>query len=261
MALFEFELRNPVEITPWRSEEGPSLSWFALTDGWFRMPVGNQVLFEYSEGLRRHLQLSDPRADYQIAALARDMLGCVSSARTLLPPRIERLAADWDAMRRFEVACFALPETDDPDNLAYNAWRWLGERSPWTSYLVANPQVSFVRIGNEVRIYWDNRSQQIEGTTAWSAATGMHAIPVEVFSEECRLFSERLLAQMTLRIDSLEAGALRAQTPVDCPSLRRQHEEWAAEFAGYFRPREPDLTWAETERALAILAVRVGVPF
>jgi hypothetical protein len=262
MALFEFELRDPAEITPWGNEaEGLHLSWFALTDGWFRMPVGDQALFEYSDKLRHHCGFADPRPDYQIASFARDMLLSVMPAMAPLPPRIERLAGDWDAMKGLEAACFALDETDDPDRLAYDAWRWLGERSPWTSYLAANPQISFVRIGNDVRIHWDNRNLEIKGIAAWTAGKGMHAIPVDVFREECREFSDRLLEQMARRIDSLETGKLRARIPVSCASLRTQHDEWVAEFAGYFKPREPDLSWTETERALATMAEKLGAKF
>lgn len=262
MALFEFELRDPADITPWGSQDkGFSLSWFALTDGWFRMPVGDRVLFEYSEELRQHLKLADPRPDYQVASFARDMLLCAMPAMAPLPPRIERMASDWDSMKKFEAACLALEETEDPDNLAYDAWRWLGERSPWTSYLNATPRISFVRIGNEVRIHWDNRGQQTEGIEAWTAAKGMHAMPADVFYDECRAFSDRLLEQMARRIDLLETGKLRTQIPVDCASLRTQHQQWVAEFAEYFRPREPDLPWTQTERALASLGEKVGSRF
>ena len=130
MAMFEFELRDTADIAPWRAEKGPILSWFALTDGWFRMMVGDQVLFEYSEGLRLRLKLEDPRADYQIASFARDMLECVAPAVAPLPPQVERLAEDWDALKKFEAACLDLEEKEDPENLAYDAWRWLGEPRP-----------------------------------------------------------------------------------------------------------------------------------
>ena len=48
--LFEFEL-TPVEcVAPWGEPLAQSLSWFALTDGAFRMPVGTDVLFSVHGG-------------------------------------------------------------------------------------------------------------------------------------------------------------------------------------------------------------------
>jgi hypothetical protein len=189
------------------------------------------------------------------------MLGCVSFVMSPLPLRVERLAADWDAMKKFEEACFALDEKDDPENLAYDAWRWEGERSPWTSYLNANPRLSFLRIGDEVCIHWDNRSLDIEGVMAWTAGKGTHTLPADIFLKECRDFANRLLAQMASRIDSLEGGRLRTQVPLDFACLRRQHQEWAEELEDYFKPRKPDLSWEQTERALSTLARKIGVCF
>lgn len=261
MPLFEFQLRDPINITPWDTDEGPQLSWFALTDGWFRMPVGEQALFEYSESLQRHLKLEDCRPDYQIASFARDMLECAAPAVAPLPPRIERLAVDWERLKELEAASFDLNEADDPENLAYDAWRWLGERSPWTSYLNANPRLSFVRIGQEVRIHWDNRDQEIESVAAWTAQKGTHALPVDAFMKECQDFSNRLLTQMARRIDLLDTGELQAQIPLDFASLRRQHRDWETEFATHFKKREPDISWEKTEKALCALAQKTGLPF
>ena len=40
--LFEFELKKIEDIEPWGAPEKPSLSWFALTDGTFRVEVGER---------------------------------------------------------------------------------------------------------------------------------------------------------------------------------------------------------------------------
>lgn len=257
MALFDFELRDVGEIPPWETSAGPSLSWFALSDGYFRMPLGNEVLFEYTEAVQRKLKMKDSRADYQIASIARDMLECVAPALAKLPPRIERLASDWSRLCELQTATEAMEKDDDWD-LAYDAWRWLGERSPWTSYFASNPRLSFVRVENQVRIHWDNRGLEIEELPAWTAQKGMHALPVDVFVDECRSFYKRLLAQMSNRIDSIESGAAKVQTPVDIASLREQHTSWEAEFEAHFAERKPDLPWERSERALCAVAKKVS---
>jgi hypothetical protein len=64
---------------------------------------------------------------------------------------------------------------------------------------------------------------------------------------------------MAVRIDALEAGREHAQIPLDVPSLRRQHEEWVSELAGYFRDYQPDIPWDEAEAAVRAIAESAGV--
>jgi hypothetical protein len=261
VALFEFELARVEDIVPWGTSDRPSLSWFALTDGRFRMPVGDQVLFEYSDEIMAHWGTGGRVADYQIAAFAREMLGSVAAGSARLPKRIERLASDWNLLTALQRGADAVDESDEADELAYAAWRWLGERSPWASYLVANPNFHFVRVGTQLRIHWDNRDRIVDGIPVWTAQLGVHAMPVESFVAECRDFAERLLSEMASRIESIEAGTVRARTALNTQSLREQQETWRAEFASYFREYNPDIPWHEAERALQLIAERRGLPF
>ena len=83
MALFEFGLVQVEEIEPWGTGDDQSLTWFALTDGALRMPVGAQTLFEYTDAVWNHWNVP-PRpgaperfersAHYQVASFARDLL-------------------------------------------------------------------------------------------------------------------------------------------------------------------------------------------
>ncbi len=57
MKLFQFEFKAVEEIVPWGSGEERSLSLFALTDGFFRMPVGEQVLFRYRDEILSQLSV------------------------------------------------------------------------------------------------------------------------------------------------------------------------------------------------------------
>lgn len=240
MPLFEFELRPVEEITPWGEGAGRNLSWFALTDGYFRVRAGGDTLFEYTDAVVSHFGLPRREANYQIAAFARDLLGSVAAGVAPLPADVERLASDWERLmelvRRF-------PEEAE-------AWRWLGERSPWTSYLAAAPRVQFVRMGDVVRIHWDNRECTIDGLPAWTAQYGVHAMAPDAFLAESRDFAARLLGAMEERIAGIEHGVLRPQVPVDAASLRAQHETWRRELESYFRDYEPDVPWGEAEAAL-----------
>lgn len=261
MALFEFELARVEDMIPWETADGPSWSWFAWTDGRFRMPVGDQVLFEYTDEIMAHWGNLVRHADYQIAAFAREMLGSVTAGAACLPERVERLAADWNRLTELRRGAILEEAGEDADEIAYTAWRWLGERSPWASYLVANPSFHFVRVGDEVRIHWDNRHLLIDGRSVWTAQVGVHVMLVEAFVNECRDFSSRLLREMDGRIGAVEKGAVRAQAVLNPESLRAQHEEWRAEFDSYFGEYHPDIAWPEAELALQIIAEKRLLPF
>jgi hypothetical protein len=262
MPLFEFEL-TPVElVTPWGEPPAQSLSWFALTWGAFRMPVGTDFLFQYTpETLARWGEDPTSRgATYQIAAFARDALASAAAGAATMPRLFEHLASHPDLRRRLlrlsnEIAA----RSDEDQQRAYTAWRWLGERSPCMSYLVARPRFAFLRVGDEVHVAWDNSDAMIEGVKVWTAESGVLVLPVQAFLAECRSFADRLLASMEGRIEAIATGEARPRVSVDVGALREQHGAWAREFAGYFGSYTPDIEWRDAESALREIAREGGV--
>lgn len=253
MPLFEFELARVEDITPWGEPGNRSLSWFALTDGTFRIAAGEQILFRYTPEVLAHWGMQQQDADYQIAAFARDMLGAVAAALTPLPALFERLVADWELLSRLQ-ATSSQESSDVSAEDDYTAWSWLGERSPWTSYLNATPQLCFVRVGDEVHVRWDNRQWLVDGIPVWTAQHGVLAMPANEFLGECRSFADRLLDGMQSRINDIEANRARPQVPVDVFALREQQETWREEFETYFAPYKPDIPWGDAERAVRRIA-------
>lgn len=247
MKLFEFEL-SPIEnIHPWGEEPNLSLSWFALTDGVFRFNVGNDVLFRYSKDIIRHWELTAQDADYQIAAFARDFLGSIAAALKPIPSFLQPIAWDWKLLRE------VLVKSNEHDS-SYEAFRWLGERSPFTSYLTQCPEISFIRKENEIIIGWDNRCCLIDGLQVWESSFGMYIVTVDDFIKECRSFADRILDDMQARIVMITSGEIKAQIPLDPDELLKQHESWREEFDEYFsRQDEPDFSWDETEKAINLI--------
>ncbi|MBA4106658.1 MAG: hypothetical protein C0485_12950 [Pirellula sp.] len=252
MAIFEFELASVEDILPWGEPGEQSLSWFALTDGRFRVIVGDQILFRYSDEILSHRGSLERDAEYQVAAFVRSILSCVAAAVAPLPPRIERLASNWQLLMELEKP---LDDVRAVDDLWYDAWGWLGERSPSTSYLVGCPKFQFVRI------HWDNRGRSIDGLPVWTARQGVRVMSVEAFLEECRDLVRRLLSAMHERIAGIEVGAMKPQVEVSTSSLHEQHEMWRAEFASYFGEYQPDVPWQETENTLLAIAQKKGLRF
>lgn len=259
MALFEFELQPVETIIPWDSEDGPHLSWFALTYGLFSMNVGDQTLFEYTDAIQRRWNCGSARADYQVAAFARDLVGCAGAAIAPLPARFENLARRWPDLDRAQRVSASSTQGDAEADLQWSAWRWLAERTPDTGYLVGAPEVHFVRVDNQVRILWDNRAKMSDGIPIWTAEIGMYELPVESYVQECASFIDGLLSNMSRRIDSIESGLAKAQAAVDPEKLREQQDAWEKELRSYLEEREPEIPWSEAERAMETHARAIGL--
>lgn len=203
MPLFEFELAPPGTMG--------TENWFMLSWGSFRINVGDEVLFRYTDGTD---------ATYQLASFARDALCKVPGGIAPVPEIIER-------MDRREIMRLYRDEVDE--ELHYTAFRWMGQRAPWMSYLLDRPEFYYVRIGENVHIRWDN-------PPVWTAREGEYVLHVDAFLDECRSFAHRLVSQMRERIDD---------------SMLRQHELWRCEYEGYLRlEHEPDIPWDETIAAI-----------
>lgn len=258
MSLFEFELIPVEHIEPWDEGETSSLSWFALTLGTFHMTLGSEhgELFRYSPSVLDEAAGEGPYPTYQIAAFAGDILGAARAGIEPLPTFLEDLLQNESAFWTLESA----GQDDASDNdRSYVAWRWLGERSPSTSYLVAHPRLWFVRVADEIWIQWDNRDRMIDGRPMWTATHGKYVLSLATFVAECRAFASRLLQEMDDRLLAIESGTAVPACAVSLPALRAEHETWRAELAAYFEHCEPDFTWSEVEQAIRSLAADHGV--
>ena len=168
------------------------LTWFALTSGRFRIHVGDQVLFRYTDEILSHWDVEEKDADYEIASFARDILDCAGAALQPLPDFFEAIALDWKRLSDLQRRA---AKHDD----YYEAFRWLGERSPVTGYLIACPNISFCRIGQKVVIGWDNRDLIVDGIQVWEAQFGQIEIPVDDFRSESEVFADRTIERDVLQ--------------------------------------------------------------
>lgn len=256
MALFEFELHPVEHIRPWGEPGSQTLSWFALSLGSFHMPVGGETLFQYSPEILSHWGADEKYADYQVAAFAREMLGSAAAGAARLPERIERIAAHWDAVTA------VLPVAAADNERHYAATRWVRERSPWTGYLTACPRFSFVRVGDEVFIHWDNRECSVDGVKVWTATQGTYVLSVDAFRVECHDFADRLLKAMNERLDDIVAKRAAPQIDVDLAALRQQHQTWRNEFETTLGTTySPGIPWEVAEDAMRSIARERGIVF
>ena len=275
--LFQFELAPVERIQPWSGQDGSlSLSLYALTDGHFRISVGEEVLLRYTPEIISHWRLDHQDADYQVACFARDVLDAVSAIISPIPALFENIVRDEVLFRQLQESPTKQPYEKVPSSVIseldagkanrdfkedhYDAFRWLDERSIWLNYFTACPNLWFVRVGEEVWVQWDNTNRKFEGIEVWAARRGTYALSVGAFLAECHSFSERLLSAMESRIASIENGSVRAQIPLDSASLRMELLEFKKEFINSLSAKyEPDIDWEEAEEAMRNIALSRGI--
>ena len=80
--IFDFTL-DPIEnVHPWGKPENLSISWFVLTQGNYRLKVGNEYLLNYTNDFIKHLSEKYPEytrtqttfVDYYVVRLWEDVL-------------------------------------------------------------------------------------------------------------------------------------------------------------------------------------------
>ncbi len=219
--LFEFELRPLREIQPWGGPEAPSLHWFGLTDGLYWIQAGEHTLFEYAVRVQEILGVSR-FCDYQVARLYEDVLDVVPYALEPVPKELRRYISVDEATERdhyWKEWCASEKSTD----LIDDAGPWMGRRTLDCTHLSPSTHIVFWSDDDTVHIEWDNRGKLLEGNPAWSEQLGRWNLPREHFMNEVRSFHDRLMEQMSSRVEEVAAGALAERAYVDLPGLRREH--------------------------------------
>jgi Family of unknown function (DUF5984) len=237
-SLFQFELTPVAEIQPWMGPEGPHLHWYGLTHGLYWMQVGDHRLFEYS--LDVVSRFAGPRfCDYQVARLHDDVLELVPHALEPVPQELQPyIAGEWD--RYWKTWSQVLGDGGpNPDARDAAIW-WMNRRTLDSAYLTPSANIMVWSTPATIRIQWDNRLKEFQGSKAWSADYGFWEISRGEFVNEVRSFHDRLIEQMDDRVSQVAAGALGAHIHIDSEGLiRQQAQEARSIFRRLAEPEEP----------------------
>ncbi|HEY9907288.1 MAG TPA: DUF5984 family protein [Thermosynechococcaceae cyanobacterium] len=91
--LFDFHLRPLEEVMPWGKPPNSYLSWFVLTDGFYRLQVGSEFLFNYSDDFAERWAAQSVSVhtrsfvDYYVVRLWEDLLEILPDVLEPLPLR------------------------------------------------------------------------------------------------------------------------------------------------------------------------------
>lgn len=252
---FEFWLRPLSEVEPWESNGRKTLHWYGLTDGFYRITVGGNELFEHHAALYEALGWQTPStpagfehaANYPVARLFQDLGGIASTVESdPVPEGVARFLATPDARRAWTSLC----ECEVEPEILETATAWLDARTLDSGHLRAGPHLHFWRSHAGVHAWCDNRRRTIDGHPAW-AHDELHAlVSPDQFRDAVFSFRYAFLETMEARIREIEVSWTREDVEIDLTSLRAEHAR-ASEF-----PNPSTITptdWAPVTAALGTL--------
>ncbi len=252
--MFRFALKPLEAIEPWGEAPKLSLSWFALTDGYYFIEVGDHKVLWYSEGGCRAQGWDFPptpvgfelAASYQVSRLFEDIAELYSAILEPVPEDIAAILDTADSHQEWNVLIANWDWKDDTEA----GLLWADQRTLDTGYLRAGPRPTFWRVGDTIRFRCDNRRKLLDGARIWSSELVEHELPVREFVEHVRLFGSSLLSQMDERTGRVEAGWCREGVRLDAAELRRDHESRVEQWrAATSRPCVPT-DWNVVRRVL-----------
>ncbi|BEL05534.1 hypothetical protein Q0Z83_037250 [Actinoplanes sichuanensis] len=252
MIAFRFELRPLDEIPPW--DDPPSLHWFALTDGWYRIEADGHELL-------RRARVDDPHPyiDYQVVRLWEDVSIVTPTVLEPVPedliPFVESDPDTWAC--NFLEYVPVRGEGDDPnapDHPIVAAALWHGDHNLDLCYLSNPPRLRFWRAihggRDEVTLDWRHEDDGRIGFTAGPAVR--LRLPTADYLEAVREFDRELIAAMRERVEELERRGGLPGVDIDLPGLRREHED-RAHWLSRRIDRIPKTDWDAIRQGAAAL--------
>ncbi|MEM9997007.1 MAG: DUF5984 family protein [Bacteroidota bacterium] len=251
----DFALKPLDEVMPWGTPPDQVLHWFGLTDGYYRIDLGEVKLFDYAPEAKAHGATAYPEAysgpyvDYHVVRLWEDLIEVLAPALRPSPDRLIAIMAnpngwiercvDWSGVQ---------PDTEETWEVSDLAMDWISLRRLRSGYLNPNADIWIWSHDEAVVIQWDNRDKLVQGIPAWTAQHGCCEITVSDFVEALAVFNAGLFRQMQERVDAVEAGWCPPGATIDVPHLKREQRERPWWFAQAFR-QPLAIDWLATEAA------------
>lgn len=236
--MFEFELTSLDLVTPWGKSPNLSLHWFGLTDGKYRIRVGDDYLLNYSGDFLARIGDATSFVEYQVVRLWEDILEMLPSILEPVPDELHYLleASARDRKEWYERAT----DEDLPEECTY----WLCDRELNCGYLTHAPQITIWSTENDVIVSWDCELNTENGDPVWSATRGSYKMSRTEFLNAVTEFDAALIAQMKERVDGVVSGWKSDTINIDLGQLICEQDDRSTWLANHLR-RTPDTLWGE----------------
>lgn len=241
--MFEFDLTPVEQIQPWGESPNLSLHWFALTDGKYRIRVGDDYLLNYSDTFLGNANNSTSFVEYQVVRLWEDIVEMLPAILEPVPERLHSLlvASATERNEWLEKAVEDLPEVGT---------YWLCDRELDCGYLTNAPQITIWSTETDVIVGWDCELKSKSGEPVWSATRGSYRMSRNEFLSIVNEFNSALIVQMRDRVDRLASGWKSDTVSIDLSQLIHEQKDRSTWLTNHLR-RTSSTPWNEVVRLLA----------
>jgi hypothetical protein len=225
--MIEFKL-DPIEnVQPWGNEGDKKIHWFALTQGLYRIKVGDEYLLNYNKEFDEYLHNKHPEynfpsttfVDYYVVRLWEDI---ISALPYILKPLPQTLKPIVQASVKWQESWRSGFDIDEKD-YEYTDF-WLFERHLNSHYLQNAPNIWFWSDEENVFIHWDSSEIYVEGIAVWSAIQGSHKISRNEFIENIWSFHSSFIAEMGKRVEWICSNFDNSGIFIDFEQLQKEHK-------------------------------------
>jgi hypothetical protein len=262
--LFDFCLRSLEEVQPWGKAPDLSLSWFGLTEGFYRLQVGSEFLLNYSDEFinywasRSSNGYSGSFIDYYVVRLWEDILDMLPDVLKPLPPELSSFFEDDSiAWCRWERDASTWLDNQSDEDRAIGMFElavlWQHTRRLDAAYLQNAPRIWIWSTDRNVIVSWDNTEIALEGIPVWSAERGHYAIERSEFLDEVHAFNNRLISEMAERVESVCAHWYRTEIFVDTQHLRYEQQDRET-WLNQALKRSSAVSWDDVLSAINIIS-------
>jgi hypothetical protein len=268
--LFDFSLRSLNEIDPWGEPPNLSLSWFGFTDGFYRLKVGSNYLFDYSGDYIKHCEekltifkQGSSYVDYQVVRLWEDILDILPNVLEPIPEDLcvflEMSQADWnswwDKVADWEEAQIKLGRDEDSTfSVVDMAIELRRSRYLHSAHLRNSPNIWIWSTDLRVNISWDNQDIVEEEIPVWSAIRGNHCMGRADFLSEVKAFHEKLIFEMGQRVNAICNHWEYPEIHVDTQQLKYEQEDRATWLDTSLRKAPTFNNWDDIRSATRLIA-------
>jgi len=239
--IFDFTL-DPIEnVYPWGDPEDLKIHWFALTQGNYRLKVGNDYLLNYTNDFHEYLTEKHPQntqpkntcVDYYVVRLWEDILDILPDVLEPVPKELQHFlelgyenykalnerALDW---QEFEIKNGA--NKDRTWSILELATNWLNNCWLDSGYILYSPKIWIWSDENDVVINWDNSEIKIENIYVWTATKGNYRINKNDFINEVREFNKHLFDEMKERVETICQNWKNDEIKIDFEQLKSEQK-------------------------------------
>ncbi|MFE9580258.1 DUF5984 family protein [Nocardia sp. NPDC006044] len=248
MIRFRFGLSPLDRVGPW-GDQYRTLHWFALTEGWYSIDLGDHELLRFSERTTDLLRTQAGRqalphdcyVEYYVARLWEDVL-------TLLPGVLEPVPGDLIDFVGSESTNWSWADTPEVDA----ASTWYGDHTLDTGYLWFGPHIRCWRTidadSDSVTVAWRYPADPESEIEFTGPSTGRVSVPTDEFRTAVIEFDQSLMSAMSDRIREFESSGPPTGIEIDLDLLLHEQKD-RAHWLTQAQARQPGTDWD---------AVRIG---